>query len=153
MIVISRLLGICLFVALVQVPHRIYGQVIPLPVLDDNDMHFLEKMTADVMNQSRIYPHQYISVPFGSNETGGTLIRPGGKDAYPSFWIRDYAMSLETGMVTAEEQLHMLTLTAATQAERTWITKNGGVVPFGSIADHIRIDTGEPIYFPGTYNY
>ena len=26
------------------------------------------------------------------------------------------------------------------------------MIPTGSIADHIRIDDGKPVYFPGTYN-
>ena len=149
----SRLLRISFFLILINIPDRLHGQVNVSAVLENTDMRFLEGLTSDVMEQSRIYSQQYISETFGSNKTGGTLIRPGGKDAYPSFWIRDYAMSLETGMVTEEEQLHMLTLTASTQADRTWITKGGSLVPFGAIADHIRIDTGEPIYFPGTYSY
>jgi hypothetical protein len=140
-------------IILLHIPTLIFGQVHSSSVLTEADMEFLARMTADVLEQSRIYPKQYISEPFGSNETGGTLIRPGGKEAYPSFWIRDYAMSLETGMVTMEEQLHMLTLTASTQSTKTWVTKGGSLVPYGAIADHIRIDTGEPIYFPGTYSY
>lgn len=143
---------LCMFF-LTQVPINLFGQEKSLSILEEADIRFLEKMTSDVLEQSRIYPHQFISSTHGANETGGTLIRPGGKDAYPSFWIRDYAMSLETGMVTVEEQLHMLVLTASTQSDKTWITGGGGVVPFGAIADHIRIDTGEPIYFPGTYSY
>jgi len=27
------------------------------------------------------------------------------------------------------------------------------LVPYGAIADHIRVDDGMPIYFPGTYIY
>ncbi|MEX2512491.1 MAG: hypothetical protein WD398_06265 [Cyclobacteriaceae bacterium] len=123
------------------------------PFLSDEEMSFLEKMTKDVLEQSKIYPGQYLSEEFGSNQTGGTLIRPGGRDAYPSFWIRDYALSLETGLVATEEQRHMLFLTAGTQADQSWITEGGSLVPFGAIADHIRIDNSLPIYFPGTYSY
>ena len=47
----------------------------------------------------------------------------------------------------------MLLLTASTQCNQTWVTKNGSMVPFGAIADHIRIDDSKPIYFPGTYDY
>ncbi|MBS1751974.1 MAG: hypothetical protein JST63_18895 [Bacteroidetes bacterium] len=117
------------------------------------NLSFLEGMTCDVLNATRIYPGQFISKDFGSNNTGGTLIRPGGKDAYPAFWIRDYAMSLETGFVSREEQLHMLLLTASTQCDQSWITQGGSLVPAGAIADHIRIDDSKPIYFPGTYSY
>jgi hypothetical protein len=121
-------------------------------LLSQDDLSFLEGMTRDMLEASRIYPEQFISNEFGSNRTGGTLIRPGGRGAYPSFWVRDYAMSLETGLVSQEEQLHMIRLTAATQADQARITKGGSLIPYGAIADHIRIDTGEPIYFPGTYS-
>jgi hypothetical protein len=62
-------------------------------------------------------------------------------------------MSLESGFISKEEQKHMLLLTASTQCDRTWITAGGSMVPAGSIADHIRIDDGMPIYFPGTYSF
>ena len=121
--------------------------------MNSENLSFLEGMTKDVLEASRIYPGQFISKDIGSNNTGGTLIRPGGRDASPSFWIRDYAMSLETGMVSKKEQLHMLLLTASTQCDQTLITKGGSLIPLGSIADHIRIDDSKPIYFPGTYSY
>ncbi|MDQ6480655.1 hypothetical protein [Dyadobacter sp. LHD-138] len=125
----------------------------PGSFLSNGDLIFLEGMTKDVLEASRIHPDQFISKEFGSNKTGETLIRPGGRDAYPSFWIRDYAMSLETGLVPRKEQLHMLMLTASTQSDQAWITKGGSLVPYGAIADHVRIDDGKPIYFPGTYSY
>jgi hypothetical protein len=121
--------------------------------ISTQDMHFLDELTKDVLEASRIYPNQFISEAFGANKTGETVIRPGGKNAYPSFWIRDYAMSLETGLVSLKEQLHMILLTASTQADQAWITKGGSLVPAGSIADHIRIDNSQPIYFPGTYSF
>ena len=122
-------------------------------ILDIASLQFLKEMTAAVLDSSRILQGQRINAEFGPNNTGGTLIRPGGRDSYPSFWIRDYAMSLESGMVTANEQLHMLRLTATTQSDQTWITRNGSMVPYGAIADHIRIDDSQPIYFPGTYSF
>jgi hypothetical protein len=125
----------------------------PGSFLSSGDLSFLEGMTRDVLEASRIYPDQYISKEFGSNKTGETIIRPGGRNAYPSFWIRDYAMSLETGLISKKEQLHMLMLTASTQCDQSWITKGGSLVPFGAIADHVRIDNSKPIYFPGTYSY
>ncbi|MFT3704130.1 MAG: hypothetical protein QM802_17315 [Agriterribacter sp.] len=121
-------------------------------LISKEDLAFLKQITKDVIDSSRIFPKQ--SIPsFGSNNTGGTLIRPGGRNAYPSFWIRDYAMSLETGFITVKEQKHMLLLTASTQCNQTWITKNGSMIPVGAIADHIRIDNSLPIYYPGTYSY
>jgi hypothetical protein len=122
-------------------------------IIDKSDLQFLEGITRAVLDSSRIYPGQALVAPMGNNNTRGTLIRPGGRDTYPSFWIRDYAMSLETGFVTQAEQKHMLLLTAATQCDQTWITKAGTMVPYGAIADHIRVDDSKPIYYPGTYSY
>jgi len=122
-------------------------------LISKEDLTFLSGMTRSVMDSSRISPGQVMPVPYGKNNTGGILIRPGGRETYPSFWIRDYAMSLETGFVKPEEQRHMLWLTASTQCDQTWITKGGSMIPFGSIADHIRVDNSLPIFFPGTYDY
>jgi hypothetical protein len=124
----------------------------PQAFLPKDDLIFLENMTKEVLEASRIYPGQVIPGELGANNTGGVLIRPGGRNAYPSFWIRDYAMSLETGLVSKAEQKHMLLLTAATQCDQTRISKGGSLIPYGAIADHIRIDDGKPIYFPGTYS-
>ena len=122
-------------------------------ILEANALVFLEQMVKDVMEASRIYPGQKISNDFGPNQTKGVLIRPGGRTSYPSFWIRDYAMSIETGYVSEKEQKHMLELTASTQSDSLMRTKWGTSIPKGSIADHIRIDDGKPIYFPGTYSF
>ncbi len=121
-------------------------------LLSSSDFEFLEALMKDVLESSRIYPGQKITADSIPNKTGSVLIRPGGRDSYPSFWIRDYAMSLESGFITMEEQKNMLLLTASTQCDQTWITKGGSMVPLGAIADHIRIDDGLPIYFPGTYD-
>ena len=121
--------------------------------LPPSDVAFLEQMVKDVMDSSRIYPNQLISDDFGPNQTGGVLIRPGGRNSYPAFWIRDYAMSIQSGFVTQEEQKHMLLLTAKTQSDEFKYTKWGSFIPKGAVADHIRIDDGKPIYFPGTYSY
>ncbi|MBN8787340.1 MAG: hypothetical protein J0I84_09625 [Terrimonas sp.] len=121
-------------------------------LISNDDLLFLKTITSAVIDSSRIFPGQAIP-SFGENNTGGVLIRPGGRNAYPSFWIRDYAMALETGFITAKEQKHMLLLAASTQCDQTWITKNGSLIPLGAIADHIRIDNSLPIYYPGTYSY
>jgi len=122
-------------------------------LLSKSDMEYLAGLTKEVVAASRIIPEQRISPDFGGNHTGGILIRPGGRDCYPAFWIRDYAMSLECGFITLEEQKHMLQLTASTQCDQAWITDAGSMVPLGAIADHVRIDDSKPVYFPGTYDY
>ncbi len=118
--------------------------------LSSEDLQFLEQMTRDVLELSRIYPGQEVTPAAGPNNTGGTLIRPGGRDCYPAFWIRDYAMALETGLIPPEEQKHMLRLTAETQCDQARITSGGGLVPAGAIADHIQVATREPMFYPGS---
>ncbi len=122
-------------------------------LLTIEDFNYLKDLTKAVMDSARIYPGQKISKDFGANATGITLIRPGGRGTYPAYWIRDYAMSIETGFVSIEEQKKMLLLTAATQCDQTWISSSGSMIPAGAIADHIRIDDSKPIFFPGTYDY
>ena len=139
------------FLILILTNTLIQGQKKDL--LQKEDLAFLKQMVKDVMDSSRIYPNQIISDNFGPNQTGGILIRPGGRNSYPAFWIRDYAMSIQSGFVTQEEQKHMLLLTAKTQSDEFKFTKWGSFIPIGAVADHIRIDDGKPIYFPGTYSY
>ena len=122
-------------------------------IISEKDFAFLEELTKAVLDSSRILPGESATATSGLNNSGGILIRPGGRNAYPSFWIRDYAMALDCGFITREEQEHMLILTASTQCDQAWITKNGSFIPYGSIADHVRIDDNKPIYFPGTMDY
>lgn len=118
------------------------------PLLSEDDSRFLEEMTAAVMDASRVAPEQKVG-EIGPNATGGTLIRPGGRNSYPAFWIRDYAMSLDSGLVTPDEQRHMLLLTASHQQDSEWRLANGSVVTPGSIPDHISLGN-KPIFYPGT---
>jgi hypothetical protein len=126
------------------------------PILSHADMTFLEGLTRAVVDSSRIFPGQELPPSirsYGPNNSGITLIKPGGRDCYPSFWIRDYGMSLECEMITPLEQADILIFTAGRQSDSTWTTKTGSLVPRGSIPDHIRINDGLPVYFPGTYDY
>lgn len=125
------------------------------PMVSRADLEFLEELTRVVVDSSRILSGQDLPpaiMSYGPNRSGITLIKPGGRDCYPSFWIRDYAMSLESGFITPDEQSGILLYTAARQSDSTWTTKTGSLVPRGSIADHIRINDGLPVYFPGTYD-
>ncbi|MCK0136802.1 hypothetical protein [Arenibacter sp. S6351L] len=139
--------------SMLAVVHAQSQNTLKKDILSNKDFQFLKTLTKVIMDSSRIYPGQQIADQWGNNNTGAVLIKPGGGGSYPAFWIRDYAMSLETGFVNRDEQKHMLLLTASTQADQTWITKNGAMIPFGAIADHIRMDNSLPIYFPGTYSY
>ena len=113
-------------------------------------MKFLEEMAKAVIESSRVRPGQSVGSS-SANATGETLIKPGGGMCYPAFWIRDYAMSLDCGLIPVVEQRHALLLAAATQQAADWLTPSGSLVPRGSIADHITFD-GTPIFFPGTHD-
>ena len=118
-----------------------------MQILSNTDMAFLEALTAAVFDESRVPAGAKVG-DTGPNTTGGAVIRPGGRHDYPAFWIRDYAMSLDVGMVTLEEQRHMLFLTAQHQPDEKITLPTGSVLPPGSIPDHIAFG-GAPIFFPG----
>ncbi len=118
------------------------------PLLNAEDWQFLKEITAAVVEASRVHPDEKVGA-IGPNITGGTLIRPGGRNSYPAFWIRDYAMSLDSGLVAPDEQRHMLLLTAAHQQDTEWRLANGSVVPPGSVPDHVSFGN-KPIFYPGT---
>jgi len=111
-------------------------------------MEYLTDLASAVVEASRVRPGESVA-GIGPNVTGGTVIRPGGRECYPAFWIRDFAMSLDAGLFTPEEIVHALLLTAGRQAAEEWDTPSGSVVPRGAIADHITFG-GLPIFFPGT---
>ncbi|MCC6145024.1 MAG: hypothetical protein IT368_14560 [Candidatus Hydrogenedentes bacterium] len=117
------------------------------PLLPQEDITWLSAFAADVIEASRVAPGEKVG-DIGPNTSGGPLIRPGGRGAYPAFWIRDYAMSLDCGIIPAAEQRHLLLHTAAYQQDELLELMTGSVVPPGSIPDHISFD-GKPIFFPG----
>jgi hypothetical protein len=130
-------------------PTETPGQTVPSnKFLGAEDLAFLKEITRDVVEASRVGEGEKIG-DYGPNVTGGTLIRPGGRDCYPAFWIRDYAMSLDCGFISAEEQRHMLLLTARHQPDEEITLKSGSSIPPGSIPDHITFGD-KPIFFPGT---
>jgi hypothetical protein len=115
------------------------------------DMEFLRDLTRDVVAASRVQPGRKVG---GSptNSCGFTLLMPGGRGGYPAFWVRDFAMSLESGFVTAEEMRNHLRLTAHCQnGPVARQLKHGLVVPPFAIPDHINFDGGA-VFYPGTYS-
>ncbi len=111
-------------------------------------MSYLKALSAAVVEDSRVRPGELVA-GHGPNTTGGTLVRPGGRDCYPAFWIRDFAVSLDSGLITSDEAVHALLLTAGLQASEDRHLRSGSFVPRGAIADHITF-CGQPIYYPGT---
>ena len=113
-------------------------------------MAFLSQLTSNVVQACRIQPGQSVN---GSpaNSVGFTLLTPGGKGGYPAFWVRDFAMSLDSGFITPQEMSNQLRLVARSQngpAPRH--LANGLLVPPYAIPDHIEFDGG-PTFYPGTY--
>jgi hypothetical protein len=113
------------------------------------DLEFVRNMTRDVVQAARIEPgSRRGNSP--TNTLGFTLICPGGN--YPAYWIRDFAMALESGWVTSEEMHNHLRLTARVQ-NRSSPRKlaNGLIIPPFAIPDHINFDGGA-VFYPGTYS-
>ena len=84
------------------------------------------------------------------NTTGAPLIRPGGRSDYPACWVRDFAMSLDCGLIPAGQIHHHLRLFAEKQngpEERR--LKSGGVIPPFAVPDHVNFD-GSAVFYPGT---
>ena len=108
----------------------------------------LQELARAVVDASRVRPGESVAGQ-PPNSTGTTLIRPGGRTSYPAFWIRDFTMSLGSGLITGPELRHALLLTARLQATVPRHTESGSLVPAGSIADHITFD-GQAIFFPGS---
>lgn len=120
--------------------------------IDPADLDFLHDLTGATVEASRVARGQRVGNS-PANTTGGTLVRPGGRDDYPAFWVRDFAMSLPAGFITDDEVRHHLVLTAATQngpAERV-LRGGAAVIPPFAIADHVNFD-GRPVFYPGTYS-
>jgi hypothetical protein len=122
------------------------GLKLPLPA---EDLAFLRDLTRDVVQAARIKPGEKRG---GSpaNSTGCTLIMPGGN--YPSYWIRDFAMALDSGFITEAEMWDHLKLAAQAQnGAEPRLLKNGLMVPPYAIPDHINFDGGA-VFYPGTYS-
>jgi hypothetical protein len=110
-------------------------------------MEFLRGMSRDVVESARVKPGQRRGGSM-TNSVGFTLICPGGN--YPAYWIRDFAMALESGFITQEEMLNHLRLTASCQNGPTARRlAHGLVIPPFAIPDHINFDGGG-VFYPGT---
>ncbi len=128
------------------VPERLRTDRLPV-----GDLQFLGKLTQAVVEESRVRPGARVGNS-PSNTCGFTLIMPGGRGGYPAFWIRDFAMSLESGCITADEMLQHLRLTALCQNGSTpRLLKHNLRIPPFAIPDHVSFDGGAA-FFPGSYS-
>jgi hypothetical protein len=116
----------------------------------NDDLRFLEEMTRDVVEASRVRPGQSAGA-MGVSRLPCTIVRPGGGDLYPSLWTRDFAMSVESGYITLPEVRDAMELLARAQCLTETLLASGSLVTRGAIADHINLQ-GAAIYYPGTYD-
>ena len=113
-----------------------------------DDMAYLRALAGDVVQAARVRPGER-RAGSATNTLGCTLIMPGGN--YPAFWIRDFAMSVDSGWITPDEILNHIRITARAQnGAAPRVLKNGLVIPPYAIPDHINFDGGA-VFYPGTY--
>ena len=120
-----------------------------LPVAD---LVFLRDMTRDVLAASTVQPGAgaggYRSSP---NTCDFPLITP-GRGTYPAFWVRDFSMALESGLIEPDLALAHLRLIARCQnGPRERRLTSGAIIPPGAVPDHINYD-GSAVFYPGTYS-
>jgi hypothetical protein len=119
------------------------------PILDESDLTFLKEIAAKTIDEARVRPGES-RAGMPANDRGITMITPGGN--YPAFWIRDFAMSLDCGLIGVAEILPMLRLTCRSQnGEKERLLKSGGIIPPFAIPDHINFDGGA-VFYPGTFS-
>lgn len=115
------------------------------------DLEFLAGMTRDVIEASRVKPGSNGGGRWNlTNSCGFSLVTP-GKDTYTAYWIRDFAMSIDSGFMSPQELRDHLRLTCLAQngpSDRR--LAHALHVPPWAIPDHINYDGG-PTFYPGTY--
>ncbi len=119
------------------------------PLLGSGELGYLRELAAAVIESARVRPGEARGGQ-GPNRTGITLITPGGN--YPALWVRDFAMSLDCGLIPPAEVLPQLRLIARCQngaGERR--LRSGAIVPPFAVPDHITL-RGEAVFYPGTYS-
>ena len=112
--------------------------------IDQQSLTFLRDLTIATIDSARFLPR------LRQNATGITLITPGGN--YPALWVRDFAMSLDCGLIKPVEISPQLRLIAKSQnGEKERQLASGGIIPPFSIVDHVNL-AGGAVFYPGTYS-
>ncbi|MCQ2378518.1 MAG: hypothetical protein MJ016_04805 [Victivallaceae bacterium] len=124
------------------------GQLAAAEVVSKEDIACLTELAQAVSAASRVEVGAKASK--WTNQLGFAYFAPGGMDCYPSFWIRDFVMSVECGVISRETAHRAFECIAKFQAKREIALPSGARIPSGSIPDHIRPD-GVAVFFPGTY--
>lgn len=112
----------------------------------------VRKMAKDVLDASRVKSGS--SGPPGwriKNTVGFALVTP-GKGGYPAFWVRDFSMAADSGLVPEQEiRDHLLLIARGQNGPEERHLGNGLIVPPHAVPDHINFD-GKPVFYPGTYS-
>jgi hypothetical protein len=109
----------------------------------------LQQLARETVATAEVKPG--VGIANGVNTTGYVLRLPGGGGAYPAFWVRDAAMMLGGGLISAGEIEGWIRVIAAVQPGPRGISlKRGLFVPGYSIPDHINVN-GRAVWYPGTY--
>lgn len=117
--------------------------------IDQPSMAFLKELALATIESARVRPNQSRG-GMGPNRTGITLITPGGN--YPALWTRDFAMSLDCGLIPASEIRPQLRLIARLQnGDQERRLSSGAIIPPFAIVDHVNL-AGGAVFYPGTYS-
>jgi hypothetical protein len=109
----------------------------------------IEQLARATIERARVQPGQ-LRDGRGPNTAGFALITPGGH--YPAFWIRDFSMSVDCGLIDSEEIHAHLRLVARHQAaDRERRLASGAIIPAHAIPDHINLDD-TAVFYPGSYS-
>jgi hypothetical protein len=118
-------------------------------VIEKSDVQFLTGLAAATIEKARVQPGGTRG-GMPPNNQGFSLITPGGN--YPAMWVRDFAMSLDCGLIRPAEILDHLQLIARSQnGEQERRLASGGIIPPFAVPDHINFD-GRAVFYPGTYS-
>ncbi len=119
------------------------------PPIDRASLAFLKELAAATVESARVRPGRSRG-GMGPNTTGMTIITPGGN--YPALWTRDFAMSLDCGLIGPAEVLQHLRLIARCQnGQQERRLHSGGIVPPFAIVDHVNL-AGGAVFYPGSYS-
>ncbi len=119
------------------------------PPIDRQSLAFLRGLAAATIESARVRPG-HSRGGTGPNATGITVITPGGN--YPALWTRDFAMSLDCGLIGAAEILDHLRLIARCQnGPRERRLPSGAIIPPFAIVDHVNF-AGGAVFYPGAYS-
>lgn len=95
--------------------------------IDPSSLTFLKELAVATIEAARVQPGKSRGGA-EPNRTDITLITPGGN--YPALWTRDFAMSLDCGLIGAAEILPQLRLIARCQnGGKERVLPSGGIIP------------------------